>query len=80
MKTINLSSSLPSVAKLLEMARKDSVLVKTQNGDSFLITPADEFDTEVELLRRSHTFLTMLDKFKAEKETIPLDQVESKLR
>jgi hypothetical protein len=40
----------------------------------------DTLDTEVELLRRNHAFLTMLDKFKGEKETIPLEQVEKDLR
>jgi hypothetical protein len=51
-------------------------LVKTTNGDFFFVSPADEFETEVERLRRNHTFLSMLDKFKLEKETILLEQVE----
>ncbi|OAD19866.1 peptidase C14 caspase catalytic subunit p20 [Candidatus Thiomargarita nelsonii] len=76
MKTITLSSNLPSVLELFEMARRDSLLVKTTKGDSFFISPTDEFETEVELLRRNHSFLTMLDKFKRETETISLEQVE----
>ncbi len=62
------------------MARRDSLLVKTDQGDSFLVSHADEFATEVELLRRNHAFLTMLDEFKEGKERIPLDQVERELR
>jgi hypothetical protein len=80
MKTITLSSNLPSVLELFEMARRDSLLVKTTKGDSFFISPTDEFETEVELLRRNHSFLTMLDKFKRETETISLEQVERELR
>jgi hypothetical protein len=62
------------------MARSDSVLVKTDKGDSFLVSHADEFATEVELLRRNHAVLTMLDEFKQGKDMIPLDQVEKELR
>ncbi len=40
----------------------------------------DEFDTEIELLRRNHILLAMLDEFKEEKETVPLEQVEKDLR
>jgi hypothetical protein len=80
MKTINLSSHPPSVDELLGMARNDALLVKTQDGDCFVVSLADEFTTEVELLRQNHAFLTMLDNFKKEDETIPLEEVEKKLR
>ena len=62
------------------MARNDALLVKTQDGDSFIVSLADEFTTEVELLRQNHAFLTMLDNFKKEDETIPLEEIEKKLR
>lgn len=80
MKTIDLSSNLMSVDELLDTALEDLVLVKTEKGDSFVVSTTDEFNTEVELLRRNHAFLMMLDDFKSENETIPLDQVESELR
>jgi hypothetical protein len=80
MKAVNLTSQIISAAELLDMARKDSLLVRTQEGDSFVVSQADEFATEVELLRQNHTFLAMLDEFKNEKETIPLEQVETELR
>lgn len=80
MKTINLPSESVSAAELLNMARNDSVLVKTSAGDSFLVSRADEFATEAELLRRNHTFLTMLDKFKKDRESIPLNEAEKRFR
>jgi len=45
-----------------------------------MASPADEFATEVELLRRNHAFLAMLDEFKQDETTIPLEQVEKELR
>jgi len=62
------------------MAQKDTVLVTTEDGDSFVISSADDFNTEVELLRQNHTFLTMLDDFKSEEEMISLNEVEKRLR
>ena len=79
MKTLKLTSHMPSVKDLLRMAQKDIVLMTTDDGDSFAISSADDFKTEVQLLRQNHTFLTMLDDFKSEEEIIPLNEVEKKL-
>ena len=49
-------------------------------GDSFLVSHVDEFATEVELLRQNHKFLTLLDEFKENQDTISLAQVEQQLR
>jgi PHD/YefM family antitoxin component YafN of YafNO toxin-antitoxin module len=62
------------------MARKEPVLVTTEKGESFLVSSADNFETEVELLRRNHTFLALLDGLKQEEETISLAEAEEKLR
>lgn len=80
MKTLKLTSHMPSVEDLLRMAREDTVLVTTEDGDSFVISIADDFNTEVQLLRQNHTFLTMLDNLKKEEEIISLNEVEEKLR
>jgi hypothetical protein len=80
MKTLDLSTQPISVAELLDMAEKDSLLVKRGKGDSFVISHADEFATEVELLRRNHAFLAMLDKLKQDQDTVPLKQVRKQLR
>ncbi|MDR4496995.1 MAG: hypothetical protein MRK02_03575 [Candidatus Scalindua sp.] len=80
MKTIDISSGLPSIKELLDMAKKESLLIKTKDGESFVISSTDEFDSEVELLRKNHKFLSMLDNFKSGYETIPIDEVEKHLR
>lgn len=80
MKTIDISSDLPSIKELLDMARKESLLIKTKSGESFVISSTDEFDSEVELLRKNHKFFSMLDNFKSSDETIPIDEVEKNLR
>jgi len=79
MKTINLSKKKLSVKKLFEMARTETLLICEDNGDKFLLTLADEFATEVELLRRSHKFLAFLDERLKSTKTIPIEQVEAEL-
>ena len=80
MKVVDLSAEPISVAELLDMARSESLLVKTGKGDSFVVSPADDLAAEVELLRRNHTFLTMLDRLKEDRESIPLAEAEDQLR
>jgi uncharacterized protein (DUF433 family) len=41
---------------------------------------ADNFSGEVELLRKNHEFLAFLDSCKNETATVPLDEVEERLR
>ncbi len=62
------------------MAKQESLLVKTKDGESFVISSTDEFDSEIELLRKNHKFLSMLDNFKRSDESIPIDEVEKTLR
>jgi hypothetical protein len=47
---------------------------------SFIISSTDEFNSEVELLRKNHKFISMLDSFKGENEAFPIDLVEKNLR
>ena len=55
-------------------------LSKLKDGETFVISSTDEFESEVELLRQNHTFLSMLDEFKKGQDTIPLEEVEKMLR
>jgi hypothetical protein len=41
---------------------------------------ADDFDTEVQLLRRNRTFLNLLDQWKQDEDSIPLGKAEETLR
>ena len=80
MKTIDISTKNSSIKELLNMAKEESIVVKTEDGDSFVISSTDEFNSEVELLRINHKFISMLDSFKRENEAFPIDLVEKNLR
>ncbi len=79
MKTVNLSNGKPSVQELFDLARTEGVLICEDNGDKFLLSLADDFETEVELLRRSDKFLAFLEGRFNSTQTTPIEQVEAKL-
>jgi hypothetical protein len=47
MKTITLTSQPATVADLLTVARKEVLLLRAEDGNSFVPSQADEFKTEV---------------------------------
>ena len=79
MKTVDLKTERLSLEQILAMSGKDTLLLRDVEGEEFLLTPADDFATEVELLRRNHEFLAFLDGRFASRKRKPLDEVETKL-
>lgn len=55
-------------------------MLKASDGTAFVLSMADEFTTEVELLRKNRPFLTLLDSFKRDESTVSLEEVEKRLR
>ena len=80
MKTVDLSKNKLSLDEALSSARTESVLLKCPNGERFVITSADDFATEVELLRKSREFLDFLDAAKQDKTSVSLEEAERRLR
>ena len=80
MKTIDLGQIHVSVEELLNSARDESVVVRSADGATFMLSGADEFTTEVELLRRHHGFLKLLDTWKQDRRAVSLDEAEKRLR
>ncbi len=79
MKTIDLSIEHLSADELLERAHGESVVVKSTDGTSFVLSAADDLTAEVELLRHHHQFLTLLDEFKQDRSKVSLEEVEKRL-
>lgn len=61
MKTINLENQYPSLEELLNAARGEPVLLIEPAGAEFVLTVADDSDTELAALRASPAFLAFLD-------------------
>jgi len=79
METVDLSKAQLSLDQLTRMARRGAVLIRRGRGECFLMTRADDFETEVELLRRNHKFLAFLDRRFNDARTTTLQEVEARL-
>jgi hypothetical protein len=61
MKKVDLTREDRSLAELLALAKRDSVLIHAPSGEDFLLEPADDFDREVLALGRSPRFRSFLN-------------------
>ncbi|MGA2659770.1 MAG: hypothetical protein ABSH34_19865 [Verrucomicrobiota bacterium] len=80
MKTIDLAKNQLSLDEALRSARGESLLLRCANGEQFVVSLADDFATEVELLRKNHAFLEFLDSCKKDETSVSLEEAEKRLR
>ena len=79
MRTINLAEEKLALEEVIQLARKEPVLLLTSDGKEFLISEADDFEREVETLRGSQAFQRFLDERSKSKFAIPLEEIEKEI-
>jgi hypothetical protein len=79
MKTINLKEKSPSVTQLISAARKTSVLLVSEDGASFILEEADQFDREVAELGSSGKFMSFLMKRAKEPGVVSIEEFAEQL-
>ena len=79
MKTINLDKKAPSVDELLAIARREVVLLISQDGTSFVLEEADDFEREAAQLGNSEKFMKFLEERSCEKSVTSIGQVADEL-
>lgn len=82
MKIVTVNSRSQEVKRLLELARKEDLVVRTREGDEFMVSLVDEFDIEIARQRRNKKLIAFLDERfdQARREPgIPLEEVKRQL-
>jgi len=79
MKTIDLAQTPPDVARLLEQARNDDLILRVADGTEFLLVAVDDFDQEIARTRNNPRLMALLESRAKQKATIPLDEVKRQL-
>ena len=79
MKTIDLKKEALDLKALIELASHEPVLLITVQGKEFCFAQADDFDHEVETLRKSSTFQRFLDERSKSSKRISLDELEAEI-
>jgi hypothetical protein len=79
MKTIHLDEANLDLDSAINLARQEPLLLLTADGQEFFLSLADDFEQEVESLRRSQAFQRFLDERSSASRRIPLEEVEAEI-
>ena len=79
MMTYDLRREALTLDELFRRAADEPVHVITQDGQTFLIEPADDFAREVALLRQSKPFMSFLAERAKEPASISLDELDREI-
>ena len=80
MKTVDLGTTNLDVARLLDEARSDDVVVRLPDGSEFLLIAINEFDDEIARSRSNPKLMALLEERAKQATTIPLSEVKRRLQ
>jgi hypothetical protein len=76
MKSVDLHGESIDLSQLLHIAKEESVLLVTPDGYEFILAEVNDFDAEVEALRKSAHFQSFIDQRMSQKERVPIEEIE----
>jgi uncharacterized protein with von Willebrand factor type A (vWA) domain len=79
MKIIELDHAHPTVDELIRLAKSELVVLRRPDGSVFALSQVDDFDVEVELLKKNREFLKFLKQLSKEKAVISLEDLRKEL-
>ena len=79
MKSIDLSTSSPTLAEVLELAASGEVVVRTPEGRAFAVVELDDFADEVAAARQNPELMRLLAERSKEPGRHTLDEVRAQL-
>jgi hypothetical protein len=65
---------------LLKRALKENVIIRARDGHEFVLAEIEDFNREIELIRRNDNLMKLLDQRGQEKATISLAEARRRLR
>ncbi len=79
MKTIKVSKQSKTVNALLKRAREENVILRSPEGDEFILAEIDDFNREIELTRDNKQLMRLLERRAKQKATVSLEEVKRRL-
>lgn len=80
MRTITVSGRARSVNALLKRARRENVILRSPEGEEFILAEIDDFKREIELTRQNKALMKFLDARARQTETVSLGKAMTLLR
>ncbi|MBI3894739.1 MAG: hypothetical protein HY313_02295 [Acidobacteria bacterium] len=79
MKTIKVSRQAKTLNALLKRARHENVILRSVEGEEFILAEIDDFNREVELTRKNKQLMKLLESRAKQKNTISLEETKRQL-
>lgn len=79
MKTITISRRDRSVHPILKQARKENVILRSPEGEEFILAEVDDFNREIELARQNRALMKILDARARQTETVSSEEARGLL-
>ena len=79
MKTITISRRARSVHSLLRRARRENVILRSPEGEEFILAEVDDFNREIELARQNRALMRFLDARARQVQTVSSEQARGLL-
>ncbi len=79
MRTITVSRRAKSIHALLKRARRENVILRSPEGEEFILAEIDDFDREIELTRQNRALMKFLDGRARQAETVSHEEAKALL-
>lgn len=79
MRTITVSRRARGVNALLKRARRENVILRSPEGEEFILAEIDDFNREIELTRQNKALMKFLDSRAQQTETVSLEEASALL-
>ena len=76
MKTIRVSQKSRTINALLRQARRQNVIIRSPEGQEFILAEIDDFNREVELTKQNREFMKLLDARGRQTKTVSLKEAK----
>lgn len=79
MKVIQLDQPQPTLDEVISLAKTEPVVLRRPDGTMFALAKVEDFDVEVELLKKNTEFMAFLKRLSQEKAVISLEDLRKEL-
>ncbi|HXV49791.1 MAG TPA: hypothetical protein VEB61_13370 [Candidatus Binatia bacterium] len=79
MKTVDIPTRAKTVTSLLKKAQRGGLILRSPNGQEFILAEIDDLDREIELTRQNKSLMKLLDARGRQTKTVKAADVKKQL-
>ncbi|OUC12160.1 MAG: hypothetical protein B0A82_23905 [Alkalinema sp. CACIAM 70d] len=79
MKIVELHNEQFTLDEIITLAKGEAIVLRNSDGNLFALASIDDFDVEIELLKKNPDFMALLKELSQEKATISLKSLRGEL-